>query len=134
MVWDAGDEEVDAQAGLRRILDGRADAHDPQRQLRHEHRVLDEVRGHRKLGALPEAHADEELDETLLRGHLRDGGPLLQRFLLQAAVCRADAPVLAQDAGVQAAVLDDGEDVEGHLALREEVEEALHVGDPARLG
>ena len=81
-----------------------------------------------------EAGADEVLDEGLAQGQALDRRAQVQLVLLDRMRGLADAAVLLVDALVDAQVLGDAEEVGGHLAVVEEVEEALHVGEPALLG
>ena len=80
-----------------------------------------------------EGGADQVLDEGAAQGQGALLRPARELELLDEAVGALDAGVLEGDAVVDAGVLGDGEEVGGHLALGEEVEEVLHVGDPGGL-
>ena len=80
-----------------------------------------------------EAGAHQVLDERLAQRQLVRQAALLQLVLLRALPRAADAAVLAPHERVDARVLGDGEEVGRELAVVEEVEEALHVGEVAAL-
>ena len=80
-----------------------------------------------------EAGADQVLDERLAQRQLARQAARLDFVLLRAHPRLADAAVLAPHQRVDARVLGDGEEVRRELAVVEQVEEALHVGEVAAL-
>ena len=123
------DQVVEADGGLGGVLDGGLG---PLHRRQHRQRLLQgahEGGGPGQPPAAAQGGPHQVLHEGLHQGHLLHRRPPLQLPLLGEAVVGADAGVFAQDAGINARVLDDGEQVGGQATVLEQVEEALHVSE-----
>ncbi len=130
LVWNLGDDGVNAKGGFRSVFDGRLRVKHLSDDAPYLPCLLCVLLRRGQVLILLEAQPDKELDHRLTHGQFRDVRAVGQRVMLNLGVRIADAPILVLHAGVEARVLDDGVDVEGELAVVEEVEEALGIGEP----
>ena len=127
-VGDVGDPLVEQAGGGGGVLDGRAVLADAVEHAKGGLHGFGEFGGPADAAGVVEAGSEQVFDHRLAGGHLLDRPAAVGGGGLEAVEGLADAGVLALDDGVDAGVLDDGEDVVGELAVLELVEELLHVG------